>query len=58
MRIFAVLAALLVGGGILIALYWSADFSLGAWFTGGTLLAFAFILRALAQRELRGRSIL
>jgi hypothetical protein len=31
-RIFAALAALLVGGGILIALYWSVSFSAGAWF--------------------------
>lgn len=54
MRTFAVLAALLVGGGIIIALYWSTDFSLGAWCTGLTLLIFAYILRAQAQGRLGG----
>ena len=38
MRTFATLAALLVGGGILIALYWASSFSIGAWYTGVTLL--------------------
>ena len=31
MRMFAVLAALLIGGGTLIAMYFSASFSIGAW---------------------------
>jgi hypothetical protein len=56
MRTFAVLAALLVGSGILIALYWSADFSLGAWFTGATLLVFAIVGRIIASREINGKS--
>jgi hypothetical protein len=34
MRMFAVLAALLVGGGLVIAMYWSRSFSVGAWYTG------------------------
>lgn len=55
MRMFAALAALLVGGGVLIAMYWSASFSLGAWFTGATLLAFAGLGRAVAERQRRGR---
>jgi hypothetical protein len=51
MRMFAVLAVLLIGGGILIALYWSESFSAGAWLTGAALLVFAFIGRAIWQRE-------
>jgi len=31
MRMFAVLAALLVGGELVIAMYWSRSFSAGAW---------------------------
>lgn len=54
MRHFAVLAALLVSGGIAIALYWSVSFSTGAWLTGATLLAFALIGRAIVRRELGG----
>ena len=53
MRHFLVLAALLVGSGIAIALYWSSSFSVGAWFTGATLLAFAFVGRVIVQREIR-----
>jgi hypothetical protein len=51
MRMFAVLAALLVGGGVTIAMYASGDFSMGAWYTGVTLLLFAAIGRAIVQRE-------
>jgi len=51
MRMFAVLAAALVGGGVVIAMYWSHSFSTAAWFTGTTLLAFAAIGRAIAQRD-------
>jgi hypothetical protein len=56
MRMFAVLAALLVGGGVAIAMYWSGSFSLGAWFTGATLLVFAGIGKATAEREWRARA--
>ena len=41
MRMFAVLAAFLVGGGTLVAMYFSASFSIGAWYTGTILLVFA-----------------
>jgi hypothetical protein len=51
MRMFAVLAALLVGGGMLIALYFSASFSLGAWYTGVVLLVFAALGRAIVIHE-------
>jgi hypothetical protein len=43
MRLFAVLAALIVGGGVTIAVYWSDSFSVGAWYTGAILLVFACI---------------
>ena len=45
MRMFAVLAALLIGGGTLIAMYFSASFSIGAWYTGTILLVFAALGR-------------
>ena len=47
MRMFAALAALLVSGGVVIAMYWSSSLSVGAWFTGATLLAFAGVGKAL-----------
>jgi len=53
MRIFAVLAALLVGGGFVIAMYWSGSFSGGAWFTGATLLVFAGLGKAAADHHWR-----
>jgi hypothetical protein len=53
MRMFAALAALLVGGGVVIAMYWSGSFSVGAWFTGATLLVFAGVGKAAAEREWR-----
>ena len=34
MRMFAGLAAFLIGGGTLIAMYFSASFSIGAWYAG------------------------
>jgi len=45
MRMFAALAALLVGGGVVIAMYWSSSFGVGAWFTGVALLVFAGVGR-------------
>jgi len=51
MRHFAILAALQIGGGILIALYWSSSFSVGAWFTSATLITFALVGRVMVQRE-------
>jgi hypothetical protein len=50
MRMFWILGGLLVGGGMLIAMNWSSVFSLGAWYTGAVLLAFAGLGRVLAQR--------
>ena len=54
MQMFVVLAALLTGGGILIAMYLSTSFSVGAWYTGIVLLVFAAAGRAIAEREWRG----
>ncbi len=51
MRMFAVLAAVLLAGGILIAHYLTGNFAFGAWYTGIALLVFAGIGRALVSRE-------
>ena len=56
MPMFAVLAALLVGGGVLIAMYFSASFSIGAWYTGIILLMFAELGRTIVNRESRGNA--
>jgi hypothetical protein len=53
MKMFAALAALLVGGGVVIAMYWSNSFSVGAWFTGVTLLVFAGVGKAIVQHQLQ-----
>ena len=55
MRMFAVLAGVLVGGGVLIGLYGARTFSLGAWLTGGVLLVFAVVGRVLVWRESASR---
>jgi len=51
MRMFAVLAALVAGGGLVIAMYWSSSFSCGAWYTGAILVLFAFVGRTTIRRE-------
>jgi uncharacterized protein DUF7010 len=56
MRMFAVLSALLVGGGTLIAMYFSATFSIGAWYTGALLLVFAQLGRTIVNREDRANA--
>jgi hypothetical protein len=57
MRMFAVLAALLVGGGMAIALYASSEFSAGAWYTGVVLLVFAGMGRTMVRPGSRDRGI-
>jgi hypothetical protein len=52
MRMFAILAAALLGGGVLIALHMQDSFSIGAWYTGTVLLIFAVVGGSLARREL------
>jgi hypothetical protein len=56
MRTFIPLSATLIGGGIVIALYFPAPFSLGGWFGGLTLFVFSWILRLSVQRELRAKA--
>jgi len=56
MRMFIFLSAILVGGGIVIALYIPEPFSLGGWVTGLTLFVFALIGRASVQADLRDKA--
>jgi hypothetical protein len=53
MRVFAVLSALLVSAGIVLALYVPLSFAAGAWLTSGALLVFAVAGRWIAVREAR-----
>lgn len=53
MRMFYVLASVLVASGVVLALYVSMPFSTGAWVTAATLLVFAFLGRAHVISELR-----
>jgi hypothetical protein len=53
MRMFAVLAALISGDGLVIAMYWSSSFSIGAWYTGMILVLFAVVGRTIILREVR-----
>lgn len=45
MPLFAALAALLIGGGLMLGLYVQDLFPVGAWLTGVVLLAFAVLGR-------------
>lgn len=51
MKMFGVLASLLIIGGLGLGLYGPALFSLGRWFTGLLLIIFAFAGRELVKRE-------
>jgi len=51
MKMFAVLTALLVTAGIVLAVYLPMSFATGAWLTAGLLLVFAFAGRWVAARE-------
>jgi hypothetical protein len=53
MRMFAALAAVVAGGGLVVAMYWSGSFSVGAWYTGATLLLFAGVGGAIVRKEVR-----
>ncbi len=57
MKMFLVLAALLTGGGLMIAVYWSSSFSIGAWYTGLILLIFAAVGRVVAEHEYRSTAV-
>jgi hypothetical protein len=52
MRMFIPLCAILVGGGVVIALYFPSTFSLGGWVGGLAIFLFAWIGRATVQRDL------
>jgi hypothetical protein len=51
MRVFAILAAFLLGGGVIIAMYLPGSFSIGAWYAGGILLIFAAAGKSLVDKE-------
>jgi hypothetical protein len=51
MRMFLFLAGILIAMGVVIALWFSGTFSLGAWRGGLTLFAFARIGRSIATAE-------
>jgi len=53
MRIFLPLSAILVAGGVVIALYFSGAFSLGGWMSGLTLFIFAWIGRVSVRNDLK-----
>jgi len=53
MRMFAILAAFLVAGGLLLATYSPGIFSAGAWITSGALLVFAAVGKAISASEAR-----
>ena len=53
MRMFGVLAGLLVFAGAGLALYGPPVFSLGGWVGGALLIAFGFIGRGLARKDAR-----
>jgi hypothetical protein len=56
MRLFLVLSALLVGSGVLIALYFAGSFTLGGWIGGLALFIFAWIGRETAHAASRGNA--
>lgn len=55
MRVFLVLAGILMAAGVVIALWFSGTFSSGAWTGGLVLFIFAWILRSIAIGEARTR---
>lgn len=51
MRLFAFLAAILIGGGVCLAMFHANTFSTGAWITGVVLVLFAFLGRQQVRNE-------
>jgi len=51
MKMFGILAALLVVGGALLGIYGPSIFSLGGWLTAVALIIFAFLGRAIVRKE-------
>lgn len=56
MRMFLALCAILVGGGVVIALHFAGAFSLGGWIGGVALFIFAWMGRAVARAEARQKA--
>ena len=56
MGMFIPLGAVLVSGGVAIALYFPGTFALGGWVGGLTLFLFAWILRTVVRAEARGKT--
>jgi hypothetical protein len=54
MKMFAILAGVLVLGGAGLALYGPSIFSLGGWFTAVLLVIFAFLGRSQTLKEEKG----
>ena len=51
MKMFLVLAAVLIGAGLMLPMNRVESFSMGAWITAATLFIFAVVGRVLAERE-------
>lgn len=51
MRMFLFLAGIMMGSGVVVALFFSGTFSLGAWIAGIALFVFAWIGRLISARE-------
>ncbi len=51
MRLFAFLAAILIGGGVCLAMFGANRFDTGAWITGTVLVIFAFLGRMHARSD-------
>lgn len=51
MRLFAFLAAILIGGGVCLAMFGANTFSPGAWCTGTVLVLFGFLGRQCARSD-------
>ena len=51
MRLFGVLAGVLVSAGIMLGMRVPEPFSVGAWITGGVLLVFAVLGRQMVEQE-------
>lgn len=51
MKMFAILAGLLIASGVALAFYGLPSFTMGGWFTSAMLILFAFIGRWMVLRE-------
>jgi hypothetical protein len=56
MRMFLLLASILIGAGVVIGMYFPAPFSIGGWVGGLTLLVFALTGRALVAPSINAHA--